>query len=205
VSGEDGEVGLFDAATGKQAGPLLSLGVPLRGMAFTPDGAALVTASIDGRCVRWPLPKPQSLNAGQWRLWLEAATGTRLDGESLVPLSAAEHRERVAGARALPLPLGLPEAPALWHAEQALNAERAGQYNSARWHLNHWIALEPKAWLPLARRARLHSLEGDDPEAEADLQRAAKLARGDDVANWQRHQAAAGWPVGRPLPALERK
>ena len=41
VSGDDGDVGLFDPLTGKQAGPLLTQGVPVRGLAFHVAGHEL--------------------------------------------------------------------------------------------------------------------------------------------------------------------
>jgi len=206
VAGDEGAVALFDPGSGRRAGPLLTHGIGLLAMTFTPDGNELLTATRDGRCHRWELGKMQPLTVPQWQTWLEAATGMRLDGDALTALTVAEYDRRVQGARNLPVPLTAPAAdPVRWHAAEALRAEDAGHFNSARWHLDRWLALEPKSWLPLARRARLHALEDNAKEAAADMQRASNLSHGSELENWKRHQAIVGKMVGRPLAVIEAK
>ncbi len=198
ATGDDGAVALFDPPTGRRVGPLLTHGGPLAALAFRPDSRELLTVSAEGQSYRWELGGPQSLQPGQWQTWLEAATGVRLDGDALLPLTMAEYRQRLEDARGLPLPRTLAAATAGWHAEEAYRAAQAGQFNSARWHLERWMALEPKAWLPLARRSRLHAREGAAMEAEADLERATALCSDDGLENWRRHQALVDRLTGRP-------
>jgi WD40 repeat protein/anti-sigma factor RsiW len=203
VCGEDGEVGLCDPLTGQVAGPFLTIGEALCDVAFTPDGRQLLTAAVDGRITRWDLGGSQPLDPDQWRTWLEAATGMHTNGNALVPLSHAEYEARVATSAALPTALILAMEPLpLWHAEEARNALTAVEYNSARWHLDRWINLEPAAWLPLALRAKVSALEGNDDAARADLDRAAKLCPDDGLINWRRHEAAVGRLIGKSLNVL---
>jgi hypothetical protein len=202
--GEEGDVGLFDPLIGQRLGPLLTHDRPVLALAFTPDGGELLTVTTTGRCSRWKLGRPQPLSDDQWQTWLEAATGLLLEGEFLIPLGAAEYQKRVAAARRLPTPLAAPRTPAArWHAAEALAAAEAGQFNSACWHLDRWIAQAPKDWLPLARRARMHALQGEDEEARADLARAAALCPDRGLENWKRHQAVVNRIRGRPLPVIE--
>jgi hypothetical protein len=204
VAGENGEVALFDPQTSRRAGPLLTIGVPIRAVAFTSNSAQLLTASVDGRVTRWDLGKPQPLDPEQWRTWLEAATGMRLEGDRLVPLTYDDYRDRLEAARLLPTPLGLPDHRAEdWDAEEARDAAVSGQLNSARWRLDRWIERAPTDWLPLARRARISALEGKAEAAKADLDRATKLCADDGLYLWRRHEAATGRLTGQRLTVLE--
>ena len=200
VSGDDGDVALFDPRTGQQAGPLLTDGAVVRALAFTHDSAELLTATEDGRCVHWPLAAEQRMTPAQWQLWLEAATGMAFDGATLAPLPLADHQQRVVAAAELPLPLRLPpQSTAAWHSEQARAAEQAGQLNAALWHLDRWVAAAPEAWLAHACRARVHARIGNTKQTEADLQRATLLGRGTDLDDWKRHEMVIGRITGRPL------
>jgi WD40 repeat protein len=204
VAGDDGDVGLFDPFTGKHAGPLLTAGVPVRGMAFSPDGMKLITAVADGRCIPWDLGGPQPLGPVEWRTWLEAATGMRLDGDLLIPLTHVEYQIQLGAAQALPTPLTLPREPRWqWHAEEAASAFLAGQLNSARWHLDRWVALEPSAWLPLARRAELAALENDISGMRADIEQARRLCPDNGVDVWLRHLAVVSRLTGQNMQALD--
>lgn len=127
-----------------------------------------------------------------------AGSGDRHDGDRLVPLGAQDYVQRVSEASKLPMPLALAqESVSRWHAAEALAAEDAGQLNSALWHLDRWIALEPNSWLPLARRARLHALLGDAAEAKSDLAAVAAQAGAETLASWHQHQAALDRITGR--------
>lgn len=206
AGGDDGEVALIDPLSAKQAGPLLSQGMPLCGMAFTPDGTQLITALRNGRCVRWRMGDRQALRASDWALWLEAATGMRLEGDMLMPLSVAEHQERLEAARSLAVPVGFSSGlEPDWCAEQALQAEQAGQLHAALWHLDRWIELAPLDWLPHARRARINALQGLAKDAEADMKRAAALCRDNGLENWRRHQSVRAGIVGKSLPIIESR
>jgi len=157
--------------------------------------------------VRWSLGRPLPLGPDRWLELLEPTTGLRLDDDRLVvPLTAAEYRQRVESTRELQAQLAGP-APSLpaWHAEQAQDALQVGQLTSARWHLDRWVALEPGNWLPLAWRATVHSLEGLPKEAEADFAQASRLGGDEKLANWIRHQAVTAKLVGRPAPSPNPK
>lgn len=204
AQGDEGEVALFDPVTAKQAGPLLSQGAPLCGMSFTPDSSELITVLRNGRCVRWRMGARQSMTAADWAVWLEAATGMRLDGEMLMPLSVAEHQERLEAARSLPFPLRLSVgAEPDWCIEQSLQAEGAGQLNAALWYLDRWIALAPNDWLPHARRSRINALQGLFEEAAADMKRAAARCGNNELDNWRKHQSARAEVVGVSVPVIE--
>jgi hypothetical protein len=182
----------------------LTAGLPVRGLAFMPNGEKLITAVADGRCIPWDLGGPQPLGADEWRTWLEAATAMRLDGDVLVPLAHPEYDARVIAARALPTPLTLARGPQWqWHAEEAASALLAGQLNSARWHLDRWVVLEPAAWLPLARRAEISTLENDTAGASVDIKRAEQLCPDDGLTVWLRHQEVVARLTGRNVAATK--
>src|SRR5262249_18570395 len=93
VAGEESVVGLFDPITGRRAGPLLTQDGAVSGVAFTRDGRALLTVDGEGRCHRWDLGPAQAMEPAQWQTWLEAATGLRQGGDTLVALSVAEYQD----------------------------------------------------------------------------------------------------------------
>jgi eukaryotic-like serine/threonine-protein kinase len=202
AAGDDGAVGIFDARSAKRIGPLRIHGMSLLAMAFQPDGHALRTITVDGHCQSWDLGNSPSMSRSEQQTWLEAATGLRLKDEALVALSVAEYEERVERARRLSAPLTIPDDSVLWDAEEAHRAEQAGQFLSARLHLDDWIAKQPKTWLPLARRARIKAAEDDASGAAADMKRAAALAP-NEVETWRRHEAVLEKIVGRPLHGLD--
>src|SRR5262249_10018690 len=160
ATGDDGLVGLFDPATGKRVGPILTHGMPLLAMTFRPDGWELIAVTQEGHCRHWQLGGSQSLDPAAWQTWLEAATGMRLVDDALVPLSIAEYEDRVDRARTSPLPLQPSFTLTHWHADEAFHAEQAGQLNSARWHLDRWVAREPGDWYPWFRRSHVAEREG---------------------------------------------
>jgi hypothetical protein len=188
AAGEDGAVAIFDAASGKRVGPVLTHGSPILAMAFSAAGDELRTVS-NGHCRHWHVGKSQPLTPAQWQTWLEAATGLHLEGDAVLGLSAADHEKRVAEARTLPTPLFEPQPIVRWHQQELFRAEEAGQYNSARWHLDRWIAREPDNWFAWCRRARIATLENTPQAAAPDLIRAVELDRA-EVDRWQRHEEA---------------
>ena len=202
ATGDDGAVGIFDARSAKRIGPLRTHGMSLLAMAFQPDGHSLQTVTADGHCQSWDLGNSPPMSRPERQTWLEAATGLRLKDEALVALSVAEYEERVARARSISTPLAIPDDSVRGDAEEAHRAEQAGQLLSARLHLDDWIAKQPKAWLPLARRARIRAAEGDASGADADMKRAAALAP-NEVETWRRHEAVLEKIVGRPLHGLD--
>ena len=202
ASGDDGVAALFDALSGKRVGPLLTHGSPLLAMAFRADGHELQTVTADGNCRHWQVGGPQPLDGAQWKTLIEAATGLRLDGDAVVALNVADYERRNAEARQLETPPFQPEPILRWDREELFRAEAAGRWNSARWHLDRWIAQEPNDWLPWARRARISALEENPKSALADLKRATELAPV-EVDHWRRHEAVFDKVVGKKLPVLE--
>jgi WD40 repeat protein len=189
AAGEDGTVALFDATSGQRVGPFLTHGSPILALTFSAGSDELLTVATNGHCRRWPVGKPQPFTPAQWHTWLEAATGLRIEADAVLAISAAAHDARVAEARVLPTPLFEPQAIVRWHQEELFHAEESGQLNSARWHLDRWIAKEPDNWLAWCRRARISILENDSSGAAADFERAAKIAP-HEVEDWRRHDAA---------------
>jgi len=209
VSGEEGTVVLLDARTTTAIGPGLPLRSPPVGLAFTPDGRELLAACRDGRCVRFDLGRPVPLEQDQWQLVLEAMTGVRPEGNALEVLTPAEHQQRLDRTEALRRQTDAALAPAptgaAWHALEVQDALQAGQLNSAHYHLDRWVALEPDAWLPLAWRGMVHTLEGLPREAEADFEQAAKRKGGEAVALWKQHLAVSFAPLKPPAAPPEPK
>ncbi len=88
--------------------------------AFSPDGSRVVTASEDKTARVWPL-EPLKGEAGTIPLWVQAYTGTELQGGIIRPLSVVEWKARCRelrayGTKAPPSPwldgLDLAERPA---------------------------------------------------------------------------------------------
>jgi hypothetical protein len=170
--------------------------------AFELDGHALRTVTADGHCQSWDLGSSTHISRLDRQTWLEAATGLRLKDEALVALTVAEYEQRVESACRKSAPLSIPDDSVLWDAEEAHRAEQAGRLLSARLHLDDWIAKQPKAWLPLVRRARVRAADDDASGADADIKRAAALAP-NEVDNWRLHERTLEKIVGRQLHGLD--
>jgi WD40 repeat protein/serine/threonine protein kinase len=77
--GTDGEVRLWDAATGKPIGAPMAHRGPVFTAAFSPDGRTCLTASGDGMVRLWPVPTPPADDAERIALWIQLMTGMQLD------------------------------------------------------------------------------------------------------------------------------
>jgi len=111
---------VWSAADGKPIAELKGHAGPVTSAAFSPDGARVVTASYDHTARVWHL-EPLKCEAETIPLWVQAYTGTELQGGTIRPLSDAEWKTRCRelrayGTKAPPSPwldgLDLEERPA---------------------------------------------------------------------------------------------
>jgi hypothetical protein len=139
-------VRLWDAATGLPVTPPLWHHDWPADAVLAPDGRRLFTA--DGRAVYvWDVAREIPAPSDELLTWSEVFSGTRLDGLGReVALTSAEVRERFEALRAkYPAEFGPAAGPeaARWHADRAADAEGAGQWFAAAFHLRALLALTP--------------------------------------------------------------
>jgi hypothetical protein len=104
----DASARVWNAENGKPAAELKGHAGPVNSAAFSPDGKQVVTASGDGTARVWPL-EPLNVDAKAISLWVQAYTGTELQGGTIRPLSDAEWKThcrtlRAYGTKAPPSP-----------------------------------------------------------------------------------------------------
>src|SRR5262249_16734037 len=75
---------LWDVATGKPLGPPLRHAEKIQAVAFSPDGATVLTGSQDGYIRRWNVPGTAEGPPGRVVLWVQGITGMQLDRADLV-------------------------------------------------------------------------------------------------------------------------
>jgi WD40 repeat protein len=215
---EDGTAQLWDVATSRPLGAPVVGVLPVRGVAFAPDGRSFLTVGGNGAVRHWPVPDPLEGDAEELVRSLQLTTGLRMDAtQSVVALTRQEwedeHRQWCQRQGSRPWGLGQSVADADWHEARSRDAEEAGAAFTARWHLERLISLHPDDWLLYARRARTYTDEESWDLAEADYRRACAGGAGDALLDWfrfqtwfchHRGQAAAGrWYqeyVGQELP-----
>ncbi len=187
----DGTVRLWDGPTGQPVGPALPHDLPLLGLRFTGDGRRLIVVMTDGHPTSWPVPGPIDTDEPERiRGWLETTRGIREreGGGFFEPLDRASWlKGRTKLLAEWPSAPATPDPRAMlahWHAARAVDAERGGDGNAARRHLEDLALLEPDDWLSHARRARTFDAEGRLHEAEAEYAQAARLAPRDDLSAW---------------------
>ncbi len=224
--GDDGRGRLHDAATFAPVGPPLVAEGPLQALAFSRDGASILGAG-EGLIVRsWPLPEPgPEPGPEETSDALALATGATLDPSigSVVPMAASSWAERDRLAP-VPDPEESPERAARRHALALDSAEAEGLTFAALWHLDRLAPLRPGDWAVEARRATALERDGRRDEAEAALDRAARIAPSEALSDWERTRAAeargravrgrrpgistASWPairaIGGPWPRGRR-
>jgi tetratricopeptide (TPR) repeat protein len=205
---EDWTARLWDAATGQPIGPPLRHQDQVRAVAFRPDGGAALTAGDDRVGHLWPVPAAAEGSANRIQDWVEARTGMRrLEDGSIQLLEIADWEKTV--ARLGDWELVAPEDRLGWSRQQARAAETAGQWWSARWHLDRLIAAEPKAGTLYLRRAKAALALRDRARVRHDLDQAVALLPAEWEPWFQRGSLALGegrWQdsIGDMNKALER-
>jgi hypothetical protein len=190
----DGTVRLWDAATARPVGPPLPNAGKLIGVGFDRSGA-LLTTTDDGTTRAWPVPAPMPEDSALLETWHRATFGIRMEGAETVVLDAEvweKHHQELrsrwpAGERG---GSSLGERIA-WHEARARDACQAGNPSVELWHLEQLTSLQPRAWLPCARRGGVHTANGDWKAAGEDYDRAQALAgRAEgELLDWYRHRA----------------
>jgi hypothetical protein len=71
------------------------------------------------------------------------------------------------------------EQQTVWHTNQAADAERAGRWFAAAFHLSRLIDADPASPSLYARRGTAYALQGQWAKAAADLLRGAALCKPD--------------------------
>jgi WD40 repeat protein len=79
TGGFDGDVRLWDAATGAPVGPALVQSGPIPAVAFVSGTKLLAAAGKDGNLALWPVPEAKAGSATGVRLWVQSITGQQLD------------------------------------------------------------------------------------------------------------------------------
>ncbi len=203
VSGHtQGTAQLWDVATSRPVGAPVAQSRPVIGVGFHPNGQSFWTVASDGTVRTWPVPEPYEGDLERIAQALELTTGRRLDHDAVAALStevwndsrrAWQEREGLAADWTLAMPADI----AGWHDARASDAEEAGASFTAAWHLDRLIAERSDDWLLYARRARTHVEANRWKQAEADYQRARRLAKGDALVEWYQLQAWVNQARGR--------
>jgi WD40 repeat protein/tetratricopeptide (TPR) repeat protein len=210
----DGTARVWDAATGKPlARPFGHPGL-LMSVAFTTDGRALLTHSFDknqdtlqrvGDHVErvvgsladstarvWKLPEPAAGDPPRVRRWAEVVTGLEMDADGVVkplpPAAWAERRRDLARDGAAPAG---PLDAAVWHRAEADDAEAAGDWYAALWHLRRLGDDQPDRRRLLVRRGVACYHLGRLEEAVDELTRSVKPGA-DDAEVWRFRGLAYG-------------
>jgi WD40 repeat protein/serine/threonine protein kinase/tetratricopeptide (TPR) repeat protein len=192
---DDRTAQVWEAATGRPLGKPLAHQGPVISVTFGSDGHTLLTRAVQSNTVQrrrvgdawettvglgwastgrvWQLPVPMHGDPDSILLWTQVLTGFELDTDgSPRPLDAQtwqEHRGRL-GQRGDPSPT--PEALLDWHRRAAKEAEGAGQWFAAAWHLERLGDSEPASEFLHTRRGRAYSLSNRWQQAVRDLTKA---------------------------------
>ena len=150
----DNTARLWDARTGAALGESMRHKHIVEAVAFSPDGQKVITGSSDNTARLWdiqPLVSPEEDPSQQH--WLEIVTGTAFSPELTVPprpLSMEEwtDRWRLLERDAQPFVEALRQESIRrsveGHRDAARNAEDAGHWFAAEFHLRHLIRAEPE-------------------------------------------------------------
>ena len=95
LGGHDGNVRLWDPATGNPIGPPLSHPAPIVALAFHPTKWAMLVSCEDKTIHLWNLPRSVSGEAERVALWVQVISGMELDSEMGAHLLDAPSHERL--------------------------------------------------------------------------------------------------------------
>jgi hypothetical protein len=150
---------LWSAASGQALTPPLRHQSPVFAVAFSPDGKAILTGSWDNTARLWQRPQAVKGDVKRIKLWTQVLTGTAMDDHgNLHVLDANTWQQR----RQQFMQLGgnpIPEAEdvRVWHRRQAIEAEVAGQWFAAAWHLTRLLEAKPDDGRLWQARAEAHA------------------------------------------------
>jgi tetratricopeptide (TPR) repeat protein len=183
-----GGVRVWDAATGDPISPPLLHPADVDGVAFSPDGRQLLTAS-DHAGRLWPLAA-EGNDAEEFLLLAQflSCARTKTDDARLVPIGANELAESWDTIRQkFPNAFTPPPADAsAWYAEAARASERNQLWSAALAHLERLTRSEPARAELFDRKGRALAELGRMKDAAADFALAMKLGA-DRPGPWYRH------------------
>jgi WD40 repeat protein/tetratricopeptide (TPR) repeat protein len=188
LTGSYKEARLWSAATGQPLAPPLRHQHFVEAVAFSPDGKTMVTGSQDNTARLWRLNPVWQESPERIKLRIEVTTGMAMDRHGVVhALDGAtwgrRRQELLRGAQ----PLQPPKADALaWHRRQAVEAELAGQWFAAAWHLTRVLDATPADTQLWTARAQAHVRLEQWDKASADFAKACQLAEA-DLQVWAHH------------------
>ncbi len=200
---DDGLGQIHDAPTFRPVGPPIRAERPLIGIHLADSGRRVV-AAVKGIGVRsWRLPGPEVATPGDHDPdALAVDTGTILDPAtgSVTPMPAADWR-RLNAARRGAAPTRSPGDAERWLALQADSAEAERNDAAALWHLERLEPLRPDDWTVAARRAGALAGLGRRDEADAAIDRAARVATAGELQDWELGRAVVAREADRPAQA----
>ena len=143
-NGTEGEVRLWDSATGLPIGPPARHDLAVTSVRFADDDRSFLTLCDDATARRWPMPQPVEDDAALVKLWVQTITGQEQDaGKAVSVLDAATWRERRTQVMDSPLAADLKGGEAgipAWHDASAGAYEISGPWEPAFWHLDRLVA-----------------------------------------------------------------
>jgi Flp pilus assembly protein TadD len=174
-------------ATGKEMIPPFEHQNAVRALAFSPDGSAVLTGSEDSTARVWRIPA-LSQDATRTKLWTQVLTGTQLDEHGNLNFLETETWQqcRRQFMQSKGGPIWKEENDQTWHRRQAIEAELAGQWFTALWHLDRLLATAPGESQFWKDRADAHAHLEHWNQASLDLRKACKLGE-PDLQVWRIH------------------
>jgi Flp pilus assembly protein TadD len=172
---------------GKGLPPTLDQRVVLA-MAFSPDGKAVLTGSKDKTARLWQMPMAVKGDAKQINLWTQVLTGTEIDDHGNLHVLDAQtwqqRREQFVQVGGTPI---TKEVDVLvWHRREAIEAELAGRWFAAAWHLTRLIETTPDDGQLWTDRGQAHAQLEQWDKASLDFGKACQLGE-PDLPVWTQH------------------
>jgi predicted NACHT family NTPase len=177
TASNDSTARLWDAESGKPLAVLQEHTGPVICVSFSPDGRRLATGSNDQTARLWDAQSGQPLAVLQGHTAYVTSVSFSPDGRRLATASAdqtarmwiarespEEQAKRLAEQHRVER-----EQQAVWHTKQAADAEKAGRWFAAAFHLSRMIDSDPADAALYARRCKAYALQDQWGKAFADL------------------------------------